>query len=246
LLIKNDYTLWRAPPGTTIRYVESIGKPKLNDANSSPLNFTCITQMINKKFVAVDEYYFILISDSMDINNTRFGGYRIGFQLIYSIQQLIDSSWIYGRVMNDGKRYSVYVSTPSDLPPLTDIDGVYTAQYKPCQHFTEAINNENGTLVRRFIEINSNQDRVSMGPSLTNTTSGWWPIQDLINPENSYFGTGKTTCIIPVYNGYLLNYIFYNKYNVSDSLSNPYSNYLYDRPNLIVPSSIIKYMLTDK
>ena len=250
LLIHNDYTLYKAPPGTTIRYVESIGKPKLNDANSSPLNFISITQMVNKRFVAVDTNYFILISDSMDISNTRFGRYRIGYQLIYSIQQLMDSSWIYGKLMNDGKRYSVYIKAPSLFPPMTEL--LYSsdfAYFKPSQHFTEAINNENGTLVRRFIEINSDQNHVSMGPNLPTTTGGSSTIDSLVNPVTSDFNTGSTTCIIPVYNGYLLNYIFYNKYNVSDSLNNPYSNYLYDNPlpgDLKLPTSNIKYMLTDK
>jgi hypothetical protein len=73
-------------------------------------------------------------------------------------------------------------------------------------------------------------------------------IESAFNTAQSIAG-GSANCIIPVYNGYLLNYVYYNKYNESDSLTNPLSNYLYDTPlsgvNKI-PTSIIKPILVDK
>jgi hypothetical protein len=236
LLIQNDRTVWKAPPGPTIRYIESIGK--LKDDNNYLISVRCITQMINKRFVAIDDDYNILISDSIDINTTKFKKYRIGKQNICYIQQLIDSTWIY-RMNND--TLSCLITKPSILPPITcagyEISPVYIS--------TEVINNNNGVIERKFIKIsNGNEVHIGSDKGLINSSIN---VNNLLGTITSSCTVTKVTSIIPVYNGYLLNYIFYNKYNISDSLTNNMSNYLYDKPlsNDKIPLSILKPMLTN-
>ena len=252
LLIGKDYHIYKAPPGTTIRYVEDIGKAKKMD--TTEMDVLYISQMVNKRFVAIDTGYNVYISDGIDPKTMKFKIYPAA-KKICSIQQLLDSRWLIGIIMNDNNRYTVFVNVPSIFPPTT----VYhryldnerpVASYTKCYFTTEAINYVGLTITRKFIQINSDKNKVDTSTDLriiNISDKAITPVSAPFIAITSSFNTGGCTGIIPIYNGYLLNYIFYNKYNVSDSLANPFSNYLYNPLSIAkLPISHIQYMLSNK